>query len=96
MKLIPLNDEILIREKKQEDVTKGGIYIPQTVQDESTALGEVLAVSEGILLENGTLRPHSVVPGDVVLFDRRATTQVKADGEKLLLIKSLTLLAKVA
>lgn len=96
MKLIPLNDEILLREKQQDDITKGGIYIPRTAQEETTAMGEVLAVSEGILLENGTLRPHSVSPGDVVIFDRRSATEVKIEGERLVLIRSLTLLAKVA
>ncbi len=96
MKLEPLNDEILIRAHKQEEsVSKGGIVLPKTIDAGSSVMGEVLAVSSGIMLEDGSRVPHAVVPGDVVLFDNRAVTEVKVNGETLALVRSLSLLAKV-
>jgi chaperonin GroES len=94
MKLEPLNDEILLRQKEQDNMTKGGIFIPKTNQEENAVLGNVLAISEGVLLQDGTIRPHPVKVGDCVLFDKRAATEVMVEGEKLLLIRSLTLLAR--
>jgi chaperonin GroES len=104
MKIVPLNDEILVQ-YEPEEITKSGLYIPHTAGDKPTVVGEVLAVSEGILLENGQVRPHPVKPGDIVLFDKRNATEIedapvtssKKDGPRpsLLLIRSLSLLAKV-
>lgn len=94
-KLKPLNDEILIREQMTDEKTKAGIIIPKTIDKGNVCFGEVLAISEGILLQDGTVRPHSVVPGDIVLFDKRGVFEVELDGETLLLMRSLSLLAKV-
>jgi chaperonin GroES len=94
-KLIPLNDEILVKPKEKQEQTAGGIYIPQTVDNDSVVLGEVLAVSEGVMVENGQLIPHGVKAGDVVLFDKRGATEFKYDGESFLVMSYRSLRLKI-
>ena len=96
MKIVPLNDEILVRvQKPKEETTKNGIILTTAVQEENVFLAEVLAVSEGILLENGEMRPHSVSPGDMVLFNKQSGVEVRLEGESYHLVRALTLLGKV-
>ena len=82
----PLHDRVIIQQEKQEERTKGGIIIPDTVK-EKPLIGKVIAAGEGRRLENGTLMPLSVKAGDRVLFGRYAGTEVELDGDKYLIMR---------
>jgi chaperonin GroES len=82
----PLHDRVIIQQEKQEEKTKGGIIIPDTVK-EKPLIGKVIAAGEGRRLENGTLTPLSVKKGDRVLFARYGGTEVELDGEKYLIMR---------
>jgi chaperonin GroES len=82
----PLQDRVIVRRVKEEDKSKGGIIIPDTAKEKPTE-GEVLAVGNGKVLENGTVRPLDVKVGDRVLFGKYNGTEVKVDGEDRLIIR---------
>jgi chaperonin GroES len=86
MKLRPLQDRILIRRVEPEAKTSGGIFIPDTAQ-EKPAEGEVLAVGPGARDEHGKLHPLDVKSGDRVLFGKWSGTEVRLDGEDLMIMK---------
>lgn len=86
MKFKPLHDHVIVTRAKAEDVSKGGIYIPPTAQ-EKTSEGVVVAVGSGIVLENGTVRPLDVKPGDKVLFDKYAGGDVTIHGEEFVVMR---------
>jgi chaperonin GroES len=86
MKLRPLQDRVLIRRVEPETKTAGGILIPDTAQEKPTE-GEVVAVGAGIRGEDGKLCPLDVKAGDRVLFGKWSGTEVKLDGEDLMIIK---------
>ncbi len=81
-KIRPLYDRILIKRKEDEKTTAGGIIIPDTAQ-EKTQTGEVLAVGEGRLTQDGSLTPLKVKAGDIVFFGKFSGTE--ADKEHLIL-----------
>lgn len=85
MKLRPLQDKILLRPSKPEEVTKGGIIIPGNAKEKPTT-GEVLAVGIGRVLPSGEVVPMDVHPGNVVIYGQYAGTEVELDGEKLRII----------
>lgn len=85
MKLRPLQDKILLRPSKPEEVTKGGIIIPGNAKEKPTT-GEVLAVGTGKMMADGTILPMDVQPGNVVIYGQYAGTEVELDGEKLRII----------
>jgi len=85
-KLSPVLDRILIRQAKGENVTAGGILIPEPAR-EKPLKGEVLAVGGGRVTTEGILIKPNVKPGDVVLFNRFAGTEVRFNGEDLLVLK---------
>jgi chaperonin GroES len=85
MKLRPLQDKILLRPSKPEEVTKGGIIIPGNAKEKPTT-GEVLAVGTGRVLPSGEVLPMDVRPGNVVIYGQYAGTEVELDGEKLRII----------
>ncbi len=86
MKLRPLQDRILIRRIEPEAKTPGGIFIPDTAQEKPVE-GEVVAVGPGARDENGRLHPLDVKSGDRVLFGKWSGTEVKLDGEDLMIMK---------
>ncbi len=86
MKFRPLHDRIVVRRIEGEDKTKGGIIIPDTVKEKPQE-GEVVAVGPGARDESGKLTPVELTPGDRVLFGKWSGTEVKIDGEELLIMK---------
>jgi chaperonin GroES len=86
MKLTPLYDRVVIKPAPPEEVTKGGIIIPDTAK-EKPQQGEVVAVGKGKLTEDGKLIPLQVKVGDQVLFGKYAGTEVKIDGEEYLIMR---------
>jgi len=92
MKVKPLGNRVLIKVKESEEKTKGGIYIPQTAQ-EKTQVGIVEAVGPGKKSDKGEFIPVEVKPGDEIIYDKYAGTQIKIDGEDFLIISSDDILA---
>ena len=86
MKLRPLQDRVLVRRVDPEVKTSGGIFIPDTAQEKPME-GEVVAVGPGARDENGKLHPLDVRSGDRVLFGKWSGTEVKLDGEDLMIMK---------
>jgi chaperonin GroES len=86
MKFRPLHDRVVIKRVEEEQKTKGGIIIPDTAK-EKPMQGEVLAVRPGARNEKGDLIPMGVKVGDRVLFGKWSGTEVKLDGEELLIMK---------
>ena len=86
MKLRPLQDRVLVRRVEPETKTAGGIFIPDTAQEKPTE-GEVVAVGPGTRDEAGKLYPLDVKPGDRVLFGKWSGSEVKLDGEDLMIMK---------
>ena len=86
MKLRPLQDRVLIRRIEQESKSSGGIIIPDTAQ-EKPGEGEIVAVGPGVRDEHGKLQPLDVKAGDRVLFGKWSGTEVKLDGEDLMIMK---------
>jgi chaperonin GroES len=86
MKFRPLHDRIVVKRIDAEEKTKGGIIIPDTAK-EKPSQGEVLAVGPGGRDESGKLIPIDVAVGDRVLFGKWSGTEVKIDGEDLLIMK---------
>jgi chaperonin GroES len=86
MKFRPLHDRVVIRRIEGEDKTKGGIIIPDTVKEKPQE-GEVVAVGPGGRDESGKITPIALNPGDRVLFGKWSGTEVKIDGEELLIMK---------
>ena len=86
MKFRPLHDRIVIRRIEEEEKTKGGIIIPDTAKEKPQE-GEVIAVGPGARDESGKLVPLDVKAGDRVLFGKWSGTEVKIDGEDLLIMK---------
>ena len=86
MKFRPLHDRVLVRRIEAEEKTAGGIIIPDTAR-EKPQQGEVLAVGPGKRDETGKLVPPDVKAGDAILFGKWSGTEVKIDGEDLLIMK---------
>jgi chaperonin GroES len=86
MKFRPLHDRVLIRRVESEEKTKGGIIIPDTAKEKPIE-GEVLAVGSGTRDEQGKVHPLDVQAGDRILFGKWSGTEVKIDGEDLLVMK---------
>jgi chaperonin GroES len=86
MKLRPLQDRVLVRRVEPETKTAGGIFIPDTAQEKPTE-GEVVAVGPGTRDEAGKLHPLDVKAGDRVLFGKWSGSEVKLEGEDLMIMK---------
>jgi chaperonin GroES len=86
MKFSPLHDRVAVRRLEGEEKTKGGIIIPDTAKEKPQE-GEVIAVGSGARDESGRLIPLDVRKGDKVLFGKWSGTEVKIDGEELLIMK---------
>lgn len=86
MKIRPLNDRLLVKRLKEEEVTAGGIIIPDSAK-EKPAEGEVVAVGPGKTADNGERIPMQVSTGDRVLFSKYGGTDVKLEGEDFLIMR---------
>jgi chaperonin GroES len=86
MKFRPLSDRVVVRRVKEEEKTSGGIIIPDTAQEKPQE-GEIVAVGPGALDDNGKRVIPEVKAGDIVLFGKWSGTEVKIDGEELLIMK---------
>jgi chaperonin GroES len=95
MKFHPLHDRVVVRRITPEEKTAGGIIIPDSVK-EKPAEGAVIAVGPGARDERGTIVPLDVKAGDHVLFGKWSGTEVKIDGEELLIMKESDLLGVIA
>ena len=95
MKLKPLNDRVLVKRVQSDEKTKGGLIIPDTAK-EKPAEGEVVAVGEGARKDSGELIAMSVKAGDRILFGKWSGTEVKLDGEDLLIMKESDILGIIS
>ena len=86
MKFRPLHDRVVVRRIEQEEKTSGGIIIPDTAKEKPQE-GEVIAVGPGARGEDGKIQPLDVKAGDRILFGKWSGTEVKIDGEELLIMK---------
>src|SRR4029077_4937344 len=86
MKFRPLHDRVVVKRIEEEQKTKGGILIPDTAK-EKPMQGEILAVGPGARNEDGDLIPMGVSVGDRVLFGKWSGTEVKLDGDELMIMK---------
>jgi len=86
MKIRPLHDRVIVRRMEEERTSAGGIVIPDSAT-EKPIQGEVIAAGNGKISESGDVRPLDVKVGDKVLFGKYAGTEVKVDGEELLVMR---------
>jgi chaperonin GroES len=91
MKFRPLHDRVLVRRVDQLEKTAGGIIIPDTAKEKPQE-GEVIAAGAGIKSEDGKLLPLDVKAGDRILFGKWSGTEVRVDGEDLLIMKESDIL----
>ena len=94
MRVVPLNDKIVIKRLEADEKTAGGILLPDTAK-EKPRQGKVRALGEGKLLDNGKRAPFQVKEGDRVLFTSYAGNEVNIDGEELLVMSEDDILAVV-
>ena len=95
MRIRPLQDRIIIKRIPEEERTKGGLIIPDTAK-EKPAEGEIISVGEGGRKDSGELIAPSVKAGDRILFGKWSGTEVKLDGEDLLIMKESDILGIIA
>ena len=86
MNMRPLNDRVIVKRLEEERTSPGGIVIPDTAA-EKPVRGEVIAAGNGKVLDNGQIRALGVKAGDKVLFGKYAGTEVKVDGQELLVMR---------
>jgi chaperonin GroES len=86
MKIRPLQDRVIVKRVKEEEKTKGGLYIPDTAKEKPIE-GTVVAVGNGKVNDDGTVRRLDVKEGDRVLFGKYSGTEVKLDGEEHLILR---------
>lgn len=92
MKFRPLHDRVLIKRMEEERKTAAGIVIPDSAT-EKPIRGKVIAVGKGQILENGQIRSLEVKEGDIVLFGKYSGTEVKIDGEELVVMRESEIMA---
>ncbi len=95
MKFRPLHDRVVIRRIEEEEKTKGGIIIPDTAKEKPME-GEVVAAGPGARNEEGKIQPLDVKAGDRVLFGKWSGTEVKLDGEELIIMKESDIMGVIA
>jgi chaperonin GroES len=91
----PLHDRVVIQRVEEEEKTKGGIIIPDTAKEKPME-GKVIAVGPGARGEDGKIHPLDVKTGDRVLFGKWSGTEVKLDGEELIIMKESDLMGVIA
>ena len=93
-KIRPLQDRVIVKRVKEEEKTKGGLYIPDTAKEKPIE-GTVLAVGNGKVLEDGTVRRLDVKEGDRVLFGKYTGNEIKIDGEQALILREEDILGVI-
>jgi chaperonin GroES len=93
MNLKPLGDNIIVKAVAKEEVTKSGIILPETLDKEKPEQGEVLAVGEGKILENGTRSKMEVKVGDRIIFKKYSPDEFKIDGAEVLVVSQSDVIA---
>ena len=91
----PLADRVVVRPQPKEEVTRGGIFLPDTASKEKPQEGTVMAVGEGRLDDSGRRTPVAVSAGDRVLFAKYAGTEVRVEDEEFLILAEKDILAIV-
>jgi chaperonin GroES len=86
MKIRPLQDRIIVKRVQEEEKTKGGIIIPDSAKEKPIE-GKVIAAGNGKVLEDGKVRPLDIKAGDRVLFSKYAGTELKLDGDEVLIMR---------
>jgi chaperonin GroES len=94
MKIRPLHDRVIVKRLEEERTSPGGIVIPDTAA-EKPIQGKIIAVGKGKILEDGQVRPLDVKVGDKVLFGKYSGTEVKVDGEELLVMREEDVMAVI-
>ncbi|MCS7046466.1 MAG: co-chaperone GroES [Gemmataceae bacterium] len=94
MKIRPLHDRVIVKRLEEERLSAGGIVIPDTAA-EKPIQGKVVAVGKGKILEDGSVRALDVKVGDKVLFGKYSGTEVKVDGEELLVMREEDVMAVI-
>jgi len=95
VKLKPLADRVLVKPIEREEVTKGGIVLPDTVREKPQE-GKVVAVGDGRLSEDGKRIPLDVKVGDIVIYAKYGGTEIKVEDEELIILRESDILAKKA
>jgi chaperonin GroES len=93
--LKPLNDRVVVKPLKEDEMTRAGIILPDTVEKEKSEKGEIIAVGEGRLLDNGARAPMSVRVGNKVLFKKYSPDEVKVGDETYLILEERDILAVI-
>ncbi len=93
MNVKPMHDNVIVKPISDEEVTKAGIVLPDTVDKEKPEKGEVLAIGPGKLLDNGQRAPMSVKIGDKVMFKKYSPDEIKVDKEEFLVISESDIIA---
>jgi len=94
MKVRPLQDRVIVKRVEEEEITKGGIIIPDTAKEKPIE-GKVIAVGKGKLTEDGKKLPLEVKKGDRVLFGKYAGTEIQIDGEENLIMREDDIVAVI-
>ena len=94
MKLKPLGDRLIVKALEEEETTTSGIVLPDTAK-EKPQKGKVLAVGDGKIDDNGNRQPIDVAEGDEVLYSKYGGTEIKIEGEDLLVLRESDVLAKL-
>src|SRR5688500_8336900 len=94
MKIRPLHDRVIVKRLEEERTSPGGIVIPDTAA-EKPIQGKITAVGKGKILESGEIRPLDVKVGDKVLFGKYSGTEVKIDGDELLVMREEDVMAVI-
>ena len=94
MNLIPLHDRVIVKASEPEEVTKGGIIIPDTAK-EKPLQGEIMAIGAGKITEDGKIVPLQVKVGDQVLYGKYSTNEINVDGEEYLMMRESDIFAIV-
>ena len=92
VKLQPLADRVVVKPIEKEDVTKGGIFLPDTAKEKPQE-GKVIAVGQGRLSEDGKRIPTDVKVGDIVIYARSGGTEIKVEDEELVILRESDILA---
>ena len=94
MKIRPLHDRVIVKREEEERKSSGGIVIPDTAT-EKPMFGKIVAVGKGKILENGEIRPLDLKVGDRILFGKYSGTEVKMDGDELVVMREEDVMAVV-
>ena len=93
VKLQPLGDRVVVKPMPKEEVTKGGIFLPDTAKEKPQE-GKIIAVGPGKLTDDGKRIEMDVNVGDVVIYAKYGGTEIKEDGEELIILRESDILAK--